>query len=172
MYDPAIRKIKLTSLEGKRFKKLGDIGESIADELLLTNGFDNVKNLNDVKVNFPFADFLAEKEGNRYLISVKTRNKYERSGKLNSRYKLGSKVYEHIQSLLAQNEWENCIPAWIAIAIGPCHFDGYFGTIAQLSGGRGINMSNKAVQNYLQLAKDMEHNYDFSEFGNIYEAKC
>lgn len=172
MYDPAKREIKLTFIEGKRFKKLGDIGESIAMEVLLYNQFQNIVDLNEVKANFPFADYSAKRDGKKYLISVKARNKYERSGRINSRYKLGAKVYEQIETLLASDEWRDYIPAWLAISIEPKCFDAYFGLIEQLNGGRGINMSDKAKRNYETFALNNLHDYDFSDFGNVYEKKC
>lgn len=171
MYDPAKREIKLTSIEGKRFKMLGDIGECIAMEVLLYNQFQNIVDLNEVKTNFAFADFSAERDGKKYLISVKTRNKYESSGRINSRYKLGAKVYEHIETLLASDEWNDYIPAWLAISIERKCFDAYFGLMEQLNGGRGINMSDKAKRDYDALALNNPHYYDFSKFGNVYEKK-
>lgn len=172
MYDPAKRGVKLTSIEGKRFKKLGDIGESIAMEVLLYNQFQSIVDLNEVKTNFPFADFSAERDGKKYLISVKARNKYERSGGVNSRYKLGAKVYQHVEKLLTSAEWSDYIPAWLAISIEPKCFDAYFGLVEQLNGGRGINMSDKAKRSYEVFALNNPHDYDFSEFGNVYEKKC
>jgi hypothetical protein len=171
MYNPAVRKIQLTSLEGKRFKTLGDIGESIAEDILFKNDFKDISNLNKIKKNFHFADFVAVKNDSKYLISVKTRNKYENSGKLNSRYKLGKKVYEHIKSLMLESQWEGYIPAWLTISMEPNCFDSYFGTIEQLKGSKGISMSNKAKLNYVQLALKNPHNHHFSNFGNIYSAK-
>ncbi len=172
MYDPSKRHVELTATEGRRFKTLGDIGESLAFEILNSNHFNDIVDLNECKVNFPFADFSAVKGNYHYLISVKARNKYERSGKLNSRYKLGSKVYEHIDALLKRDEYRNFIPAWLAISIEIETYDAFFGTIDQLKGGRGINMSPKATQNYEELALGVKHNYDFADFGNIYSEKC
>ena len=65
------RTAKLDRVTAHRFKKLGDIGEELTEQLLKVNGFDNVRNLNLLKNNFPFDDFCAEKDGIRYIISVK-----------------------------------------------------------------------------------------------------
>lgn len=140
-------------------------------EVLLNNQFNNINDLNKIIHNFPFADFSAERNGEKYLISVKTRNKYENTGKLNSRYKLGAKVYEHIDKLLASSEWSNYIPAWLAISIERQTFDAYFGTIKQLNNGKGIAMSDFAKRNYEVLALNKPHNYDFLDFYNAYEMK-
>ena len=86
MHDPSKRHIQLTSLEGKRFKHVGNIGETLAKCLLKKNGFCDIKNLNDIKKNFKFADFNASKDEIKFIISVKTRNKYENNGKINYRY--------------------------------------------------------------------------------------
>lgn len=172
MYDPSKRHIELTSTEGKRFKSLGDIGELLAKQLLLENGFIDVVDLNGLKANFPFADFSATKNDVQYLISVKARNKYENNGKINSRYKLGSKSYEHIKVLLTTDEFKNHKPAWLAIALEEKTFDAYFGLIEQLNSSRGINMSAKAKSSYVELAKEKDHTHDFSDFGNVYKNKC
>lgn len=45
-------------------------------------------------MNETFADIECEKDGLKYIISVKARNKYQKNGKLNTRYNLGQDVYE------------------------------------------------------------------------------
>jgi hypothetical protein len=60
--------------EGKRFKKLGDIGETLAAESLKENEFKNMRILNEIEMNFRFADFYEEKEWKNYLISIETKN--------------------------------------------------------------------------------------------------
>ena len=170
-YDPAHRNIKMTASVGRRFKILGDIGEELAEILLKNNGFVNITNLNKVKKNFPFADFKAEKDGNKFLISVKARNKYENNGSLNYRIKLGKKVYEHIDKLKKMPEYMDYIPAWLIILIEENTFDSYFGTIEQLNGNRGVSTSKKATDQYLKLAFKEKHSYNSYEFKNVYELK-
>ncbi|MFW5983224.1 MAG: hypothetical protein ACOCQ4_01890 [bacterium] len=170
MYDPAKREIKLGKKEGKRFKKLGDFGELLAGDALKQNGFENIVNLNDFQYNFPFADYYATKDKKCYIISVKTRNKYERSGKLNQRYKLGkaidklNMIFESVQ----YEKYHDCEPAFLTIAMEDTTFDAYFGLIKDLPNKRGIRMSNKAKLNYLCLAENMPHFFDSMEFKNIY----
>lgn len=65
--------------------------------------YEKVFNLNDNKFNYPFADLYAEKNGKRYIISVKARNKYQKNNLLNSFYKLGNNMYEKAKA--AENEY-------------------------------------------------------------------
>lgn len=170
-YDPAHRKIMLGKEEGRRFKKLGDMGEAVAPVLLEEAGFNNIMNLNNQKMNFLFADFYAEKDGDKYLISVKTRNKYENSGNLNTRYKLGRKLYHNIETVLGQDDYKDCIPAWMAIAMDDSTFDAYFGTVGDLEGGFGIPMSKRACEKHLCLARNRIHDFDPGVFKNIYRKR-
>ena len=170
-YDPSRRNIKLGKGEGRRFKRLGDIGEELAPALLIMGGFSNLKNLNDQKINFPFADFYAERDEIKYLISVKTRNKYEYAGKLNSRYKLGRNLYKKIDEVLDIPEYKDCIPAWMTIAVEENTFDAFWGLIRDLDGGFGISMSESACSKYLCLAKRQQHEFDPAIFRNTYKKK-
>jgi len=61
----------------RRSKNLGDIGEEPTPRYLENTGFSEIQKLNVVKRNYPYADFLAIRYGISYLVSVKTRNKYE-----------------------------------------------------------------------------------------------
>ena len=79
--------------EAARKKSLGELGELFALKALVDKKFDRIRNLNDNSMNEAFADILCEKDGLRYIISVKARNKYQKNGKLNTRYNLGEKVY-------------------------------------------------------------------------------
>jgi len=164
------RTAKLDKVTAHRFKKLGNIGEELTEHLLKVNGFDNVQDLNLLKSNFPFADFYAEKDGVRYIISVKIRNKYEftRDGtkRLNSRYKLGSKCYEHAE--VAEVQF-NAKAAWLTISLDSKTFSAYFGLLSSLNGSRGVNMSEKAVVSYQCLAKDAPHQFNYAELKNVYE---
>ena len=75
--------------EALRKKALGELGELVALKTLVDNGFEKITHLNDTKRrNYPFADLLAEKDGKRYAISVKARNKFQKNGTLNNRYNL------------------------------------------------------------------------------------
>ena len=73
-----------TKKEAARKKSLGELGELFALKTLVDKKFDRIRNLNDNTINEPFADIECEKEGLRYVISVKARNKCQKNGKLNS----------------------------------------------------------------------------------------
>lgn len=159
--------------EGKRFKRLGDYGEILAKKVLEENGFEDVRNLNEARMNFPFADYYARKDGEEYLISVKTRNKYERRGKLNCRYKMGdtdSKLRK-IYSDDSYKEYHSCVPAWMAISMEEITFDAYWGLISEMGNSRGIVMSQAARQKHSCLAYGWEHPFRSDDFLNIYQTK-
>ena len=77
----------------QRRAKLGAFGEVLAVEELSANGFTDFGILNRQMKNHPFADLYAKRvrDGKKFLISVKTRNKYENNGKLNQLYKITPK---------------------------------------------------------------------------------
>jgi Holliday junction resolvase len=70
----------------ERLRALGNWGEKKAIHLLKRVGFDAVEELNTDFSNHPFGDICAERNGARYLIGVKTRNKYQASGLINPTY--------------------------------------------------------------------------------------
>lgn len=172
MYNPAKRNIYLGDLEGKRFKKLGDYGELLAHQLLEEHAFENIIDLNEIKKNAPFADFFAIRDGSEYIISVKTRNKFENTGKLNSRYKLGSSNLL-LEKFLATPEFEpycSATPAWLAISMEENTFDAYWGILSDLPGNqRGIPMSKSAKQTYTCLALNKVHPFKGEDFQNVYK---
>ena len=68
--------------EAARKKSLGELGELFAVKALVDKKFDRIRNLNDNHMNEKYADIECEKDGLRYVISVKARNKYQKNGKL------------------------------------------------------------------------------------------
>lgn len=80
-----MKQIQLNHHTALRAKSLGALGELLAIKALVDNGFNNIRNLNDQKKNYPYADLYAERGKEKYVISIKARNRYERSGRLNSR---------------------------------------------------------------------------------------
>ncbi|MDQ3710917.1 MAG: hypothetical protein M3388_01655 [Acidobacteriota bacterium] len=162
------RVAKLDKFTAHRSKKPGDIGEDLAEILLNKNGFKNVRNLNHHRKNFPFADFYAEKESVNYIISVKIRNKYQRSGSLNDRYKLGKKCYENSEP--AEKEF-NAVAAWLTTSFDSKTYSAYFGLLSLLNGSRGVRMTEKAIAFYECLAKEEPHSYNYGELKNVYEVK-
>ena len=65
--------------EAARKKSLGELGELFAIKALVDKKFDRIRNLNDNHRNEKFADIECEKDGLRYIISVKARNKYQKN---------------------------------------------------------------------------------------------
>lgn len=172
-YDPSERKVEITKKEGRRFKKLGDFGEQLTSGILAKNGFCEIIDLNTKMMNFPFADFSAERNSIKYIISVKSRNKYEHTGKLNSRYKLGNseKTLNKIKTEEKYSEYKDYEPAWLAISFEKKTFDAYFGTIEMLKNKRGISMSKKHLDKYENLSLKENHCFDSEDFINIYNKK-
>ncbi len=121
--------------EAARKKSLGELGELFALKALVDKKFDRIRNLNDNTMNEPFADIECEKDGLRYVISVKARNKYQKNGKLNSRYNLGSDVYG--KALSAEKKF-NASAYWMAIQFDNKSFSIYFGSLKDLNGSKAI----------------------------------
>ena len=124
-----------TKKEAERKKSLGELGELFAIKALVDKKFDRIRNLNDNHMNEKYADIECEKDGLRYVISVKARNKYQKNGKLNSRYNLGSTVYDIARS--AENKY-NAFAYWIAIQFDHKSFSIYFGSLKELNGSKAI----------------------------------
>ncbi len=98
--------------EASRKKSLGELGELFALKALVDNKFDKIRNLNDDRMNEAFADISCEKDGQKFVISVKARNKFQKNHKLNTRYNLGKDVYE---KALASERKHNAEACWLAI---------------------------------------------------------
>tara|TARA_B100001142_G_scaffold197971_1_gene196797 strand:+ start:261 stop:749 length:489 start_codon:yes stop_codon:yes gene_type:complete len=151
--------------ESMRRKALGELGELFAIKTLVDNGFTQIRNLNDVKMNYPFADLYAEKDGGRYVISVKARNKFENNGiNENLRYKLGSKCYENANAAEEEFDAEAC---WMAIPFDKSKVTIYFGTLKELDGNKAISISKcKSGEIGKRLVNNKEHYFDWDFFDN------
>ncbi|RWK87957.1 MAG: hypothetical protein EOR52_14985 [Mesorhizobium sp.] len=114
--------------ERERTGALGSWGEVKAIALLVRSGFSNVRDMNASAVNYPFGDIYAERTGVRYLIGVKTRNKYQVSGQLNPCYNIRKKGAD----VLAIANRHNARLAWVANQVIPERqlVWSYFGTIS------------------------------------------
>ncbi len=146
-----------------RLRSLGALGELLAMKALVDNRFKNIRNLNDQKKNFPYADLYAEKGGKRYVISVKARNRYQKNRRLNSRYKLGSDCENKARR--AEKEFK-AQAAWMAISIFDDVYSVYFGTLDSLPAKTGILMGEPHVQGYQCLVKEKQHGLDFRPYKN------
>jgi hypothetical protein len=155
--------------EALRKKSLGELGELFAIKALVDNHYEKIINLNDKKMNFPFADLYAEKDGKRFIISVKARNKYQKDHKLNAFYNLGNDAYKKA----ATATLEYCAePHWMAIQFDQFTFSIYWGSLEELNGKNTIPLAQCAEGKIgICLAKDKKHYFDFGFFGNAKDEK-
>lgn len=150
--------------EAARKKSLGELGELFALKALVDQKFDKIRNLNDLKMNEKFADIICEKDGIKYAISVKARNKLQVNGKINTRYNLGSKAYE--KAKYAEKKY-NAKASWIAVQFASDSFSIYFGLLDDLKDSKAIPV-NKCEQGL--IGEIWEHNkrhyFDFDYYSN------
>lgn len=150
--------------EALRKKSLGELGELFAIKALVDNSFDRVINLNDRKMNYPFADLYAEKDGVKYVVTIKARNKFQKNHQLNTRYNLGSSAYKNARA--AEIEY-GAIAHWMAIQFDARTYTVYFGRLSELLDRKAIpiNECEKGICGTC-LVKDKRHFFDFSYFEN------
>lgn len=151
--------------EAMRKKALGELGELVALKTLVDNGFEKISHLNDTKRrNFPFADLLAEKDGKKYAISVKARNKFQKNGTLNNRYNLKQTHIAAVEKELVAEAY------WMAIPFDKYSYSVRFGAVMELKDARGqplngIPMGEDCAYGE-EWVKDKPHYFDFSFFTN------
>lgn len=161
-----------------RISLLGRVGEELAAECLLRNGFTDVVDLNTISKNYPFADILAVKGGVRFFIGVKTRNEMQRGGAaLNASYNLvlannarnrilkeqGLAVHQITEMLLDEvrtlAQKVEAIPAWVTVPVDvtTSTYSAYFGLLKDLGHKRSVPMTMAARKRYIALS---EHAFD------------
>ncbi|MCK3776683.1 hypothetical protein MZK49_08050 [Ensifer sesbaniae] len=165
------RRMKPSILRAERTSKLGRLGETLAEERLKVAGFKDVRNLN-LRTNYPFADLIAELSGQRYLISVKSRNEFRADGKLNECYNAVKFNEAEKRTLQAQGKsqdeitaiiWEavdglaqqwNACPAWIVVPMRPEEgsYSAYFGLASVIRHRRSIPVQPADRARYMELA--------------------
>lgn len=151
--------------EAARKKSLGELGELFAIKALVDKKFDRIRNLNDNLMNEKFADIECEKDGIKYIVSVKARNKYQKNGKLNTRYNLGSNVYDN--ALFAENKY-NASAHWMAIQFDHKSFSIYFGSLKELNGSKAIPVDKCEKGIIGQIWEfNKRHYFDFEYYSNI-----
>jgi hypothetical protein len=151
--------------EAMRKKALGELGELVALKTLVDHGFEKISHLNDTKRrNFPFADLLAEKDGKKYAISVKARNKFQKNGTLNNRYNLKQTHIEAVEKELVAEAY------WMAIPFDKKSYSVRFGSVKELKDAGGKPLSGIPMGEYCEYGeewvKDKRHYFDFSFFTN------
>ena len=150
--------------EAARKKSLGELGELFALKALVDKKFDRIRNLNDNLMNETFADIECEKDGQKYIISVKARNKYQKDGKLNTIYNLGQNVYE--KSLSAEKKY-NASAYWMAIQFDHKSFSIYFGSLKELNGSKAIPVDKCEEGKIGEIWEDNKrHYFDFEYYTN------
>jgi len=150
--------------EAARKKSLGELGELFALKALVDQKFDKIRNLNDQKMNEKFADIICEKDGKRYAISVKARNKFQVNGKLNTRYNLGSNAYN--KAKYAEEKYD-AEAYWLAVQFDNTSFSIYFGALSELDGSKAIPVNNceqGLIGEVWELNK--RHYFDFDFYSN------
>jgi hypothetical protein len=150
--------------EAKRKKSLGELGELFGIKALVDDNFERVVNLNDKKMNYPFADLYAEKGGKKYVISIKARNKFQKNNSLNSHYNLGSNAYDKAKA--AEKEY-SAEAYWMAIQFDVEKYSVFLGPLNKLDKRGAIPLrecENGDVG--ICLVKDKPHYFDFGFFGN------
>lgn len=150
--------------EAARKKSLGELGELFAFKALVDKEFDKIRNLNDDKMNEKYADIYCEKNGVKYVISVKARNKYQSNGKLNTRYNLGSKAYEKAKYI---EEKYNAEAHWIAVQFDKTSFSIYFGSLKELNENKAIPV-DKCEKGLIGeiWEQNKRHYFDFDYYTN------
>lgn len=141
-----------TAALSPRTKRLGDMAEKWAVELLRNAGFARILDLNGEKPNHEGGDFLAERRGERFFISVKARNKYQQSGALNGSYNI---FPDKVRRAAVPYD---AVPAWLVIQVDTDRscYSAYFGLIDALPNpnGVGVPMTPKAVAGYECFANE------------------
>lgn len=152
----------------RRTSKLGKVGEILAAEALESRRFREVKNLNEIRRNYPYADLLAERDGHRYFIGVKSRNEERDVGGLNESYncvlvpdavnkrlRAQGLTPDEITKLALRQVYKlaasfNSIPAWITVPMRPTQgtYAAYFGLLSDLGNKRSIPMKPTARTSY------------------------
>jgi len=155
---------ELKKKEALRKKSLGELGELFGIKALVDNSFEKIVNLNDKKMNYPFADLYAEKGDKNYIISIKARNKYQKNHTLNSRYNLGGNAYKNAAA--AEEEYD-AEAYWMAVQFDALTYSIYFGSLKELNQSKGIPL-RKCEEGAVGdcLVKDKRHYFDFSYFEN------
>ena len=153
-----------TKKEALRKKSLGELGELFAIKALVDNSFEKIVNLNDRKMNYPFADLYAEKGNTKYVISIKARNKYQKNLSLNSHYNLGKNAYLKAED--AEKEYD-AAACWMAIQFDDLTYSIYFGSLAELKKRKAIPVREcEEGKVGVCLVKNKRHYFDFGFFGN------
>lgn len=157
---------------------LGREGERFAEQLLGEAGFISIKQMNAIRTNYPFADLYAERDGQKYAISVKARNRYEKPRKgdthrrENPRFRLGGA--RKCRELARRVAEELAVKgAWVIIRYEPQVCDAYFGTLDQIDQlcrkppATAILTGPEYLSQYECLCTNRPHGLDYGQITNV-----
>lgn len=139
----------------KRRRALGCWGEKKAAELFGRAGFLYVRDLNSDAANHPFADVFAERGGERFIVGVKTRNKYTAAGPLNAAYNVCKKGSDLSDLASRYGARLACLAVQVNVEVQS--FSAFFVPMSELTAGGSrysIPMTPKAIAQYECLARD------------------
>jgi hypothetical protein len=147
--------------EHERREALGKWGEKKALILLKNARFNGVKDVNAQTHNHPFGDIYAEFASKRFVIGVKTRNMYQKSGPLNASYNVLKKGFD----VWAVGRRYKADLAWVAIQVIPelQTFNAYFGTIDKIQEYKerfSIPMKPDEIRDYKYMRLGGEDEFD------------
>jgi Holliday junction resolvase-like predicted endonuclease len=130
---------------------LGDWGEDVAAQLLVSSGFTDIAMLNDGHRNRPGGDILANKDGAKYFFSVKARDRFMKNGAINWGYNIYPEKVRHAAMEFA------AIPAWLVVRADRRNnsYCVYWGLIDELPKGVSVSMRDKHTPSYRCLARDV-----------------
>tara|TARA_B100000315_G_C14551719_1_gene576163 strand:- start:58 stop:549 length:492 start_codon:yes stop_codon:yes gene_type:complete len=150
--------------EALRKKSLGELGELFGIKALVDDHFEKIVNLNDVKMNYPFADLYGEKDNKRYVISIKARNKHQKNGSLNTQYNLGRNAHEKAKA--AEDEYA-AQAYWMAVQFDQLTYSVFLGSLSELNQRKAIPMK-ECESGFVGecLVKNKRHYFDFEFFKN------
>ncbi len=175
----------------KGTKALGEYGERyLAPKLLERIGLQQLVDLNQkLQFNFPWADFCGKKEGQWWMVNVKTRVKWEKSGGVNQSYNTSTQAlekYNNAMDILKQNNFVDCKAMWLAIAMEVDQtYEAYWGEAEEMRNFKnyekpyiswGIPMGKKSTIKYRaekRIVADREpHDFDWLRYPDnwTYEA--
>jgi len=97
-------------------------------------------------------------------MSVKGRNKYEKNGELNTRYNLGSNIYD--KAITSEKKYK-AKAYWLAIQFDHNSFSIYFGQLNELKGSKAIPV-DKCEKGIIgeTWVTNKRHYFDFDYYTN------
>lgn len=172
----------MTMSRRERDKQIGEFGEKVAAADLEANGFSDITDLNEGHPNNEYGDILAVRNGERFYISVKARNKYRDHGALNDGFNLvkpskskaavlayEGKTPDEITQMLFDRAYalaknENATAAWVTVPVDAperryCSYFGLLSALTRRDGGprRDVPMKPEACAKYKPLAINRSH---------------